>query len=60
MKKILAISLCAAMLAIMLVGGTMAYFTDAEAKTNTFTMGKVDINLVRVIWKTLQTCLQTD
>ena len=44
-KKILAIVLCIAMLAIAIVGGTMAYFTDTDAKTNTFTMGKVDIAL---------------
>lgn len=44
-KKILAITLCVAMLAIMLVSGTMAYFTDTHAQTNTFTMGKVDIDL---------------
>ena len=44
-KKILAITLCIAMLAIMLVSGTMAYFTDTQAQTNTFTAGKVDIIL---------------
>lgn len=44
-KKILAITLCVAMLAIALVSGTMAYFTDTHAQTNTFTMGKVDIEL---------------
>ena len=44
-KKILAIVLCVAMLAIAVVGGTLAYFTDNAAKTNTFTMGKVDIEL---------------
>ena len=44
-KKILAITLCVAMLAIMLVSGSLAYFTDTQAKTNTFTMGKVDIEL---------------
>lgn len=44
-KKILAITLCVAMLAIMLVSGTMAYFTDTQAKVNTFIMGKVDIEL---------------
>ena len=44
-KKVLALVLCVAMLAIAIVGGTMAYFTDADAKTNTFTMGKVDIAL---------------
>lgn len=44
-KKILALVLCVAMLAIAIVGGTLAYFTDNDAKTNTFTMGKVDIEL---------------
>lgn len=44
-KKILAITLCVAMLAIAIVGGTLAYFTDSGEQTNTFTMGKVDIEL---------------
>lgn len=44
-KKILAIVLCVAMLAIAIVGGTMAYFTDTKAQTNTFTAGKVEIGL---------------
>ena len=44
-KKILAITLCVAMLAIMLVSGTLAYFTDEHAQTNTFTAGKVGIAL---------------
>ena len=44
-KKIFAITLCVAMLAIMVVSGTMAYFTDTQAQTNTFTAGKVDIIL---------------
>lgn len=44
-KKILAIVLCVAMLAIAIVGGTMAYFTDTQEQVNTFTAGKVDIIL---------------
>ena len=44
-KKIVAIVLCVAMLAIAAVGGTLAYFTDNDAQTNTFTLGKVDIGL---------------
>ena len=44
-KKILAMSLCVVMLAIAIVGGTLAYFTDTDQKTNTFTVGKVDIIL---------------
>lgn len=42
-KKILAIVLCVAMLAIAIVGGTMAYFTDTKANTNTMTLGSVKI-----------------
>lgn len=45
-KKILAITLCVAMLAVALVGGTLAYFTDADAETNTFVVGNVDIELI--------------
>ena len=45
MKKIFAIALCVAMLAIVVVSGTMAYFTDNDSKTNIFTMGKVEIEL---------------
>jgi len=42
-KKILAIVLCVAMLAIAIVGGTMAYFTDNDADVNTFVVGNVEI-----------------
>ena len=48
-KKILAIVLCVAMLAIAIVGGTMAYFTDTDEVTNTFTAGKVGIRLDEAI-----------
>lgn len=44
-KKIFALVLCVAMLAIAIVGGTLAYFTDNKAQTNTFTAGKVAITL---------------
>lgn len=44
-KKIVAITLCVAMLAVMLVSGSLAYFTDNDAKTNTFTMGNVAIHI---------------
>lgn len=43
MKKILAIVLCVAMLAIAIVGGTMAYFTDTDAAQNVMTVGNVAI-----------------
>lgn len=44
-KKILAMCLCVAMLAIAIVGGTLAYFTDTDEATNTFTTAKVNIAL---------------
>lgn len=44
-KKIFAIVLCICMLAIAIVSGTMAYFTDTHEQTNTFTAGKVGIYL---------------
>ena len=45
-KKILAMCLCVAMLAIAIVGGTLAYFTDTDAETNVFVVGNVDIDLI--------------
>ena len=42
-KKIMALVLCVAMLAIAIVGGTLAYFTDEDAAKNVMTMGGVDI-----------------
>lgn len=45
-KKILAMCLCVAMLAIAIVGGTLAYFTDTDAETNVFTTGNVAIDLI--------------
>ena len=45
-KKILAIGLVVAMAATAVVGGTLAYFTDTDQKTNTFTAGGVKIALI--------------
>lgn len=45
-KKILAMCLVVAMLAIAIVGGTLAYFTDTEDEINVFTLGNVVIDLV--------------
>ena len=43
-KKIVA--MCATVaIAALAVGGTLAYFTDTDAKTNVFTTGNVDITL---------------
>lgn len=43
-KKIFAVVLCVAMLAIAVVGGSLAYFTDTDAQKNVMTTGKVDIS----------------
>lgn len=42
-KKILAMCLCVAMLAIAIVGGTLAYFTDTDADVNVMTTGNLQI-----------------
>ena len=44
-KKILALCLVVALAVTAVVGGTLAYFTDTDNETNTFTTGKVDITL---------------
>ena len=47
MKKTLtAIFLCVALVAIAIVGASLAYFTDTDEKTNTFTAGGVAIDLI--------------
>ena len=47
-KKLLAAGMVAALAATAVVGGTLAYFTDAEQKTNTMTIGNVEINIEEV------------
>ena len=44
-KKLTAVALVVCMLAIMLVGASLAYFTDKDEEVNTFTMGNVKIDL---------------
>ena len=45
-KKILSLTLVVCLLAIAVVGGTLAYFTDTDnVATNTFTVGDVKIKL---------------
>lgn len=44
-KKILSLCLIIALAATAVLGGTLAYFTDTDENTNTFTMGNVDITL---------------
>lgn len=45
-KKITAIFLCVALVAIAIVGASLAYFTDTDNAKNTFTVGNVKIDLV--------------
>ena len=46
MKKITALCLCVALLAVAVVGASLAYFTDTDNATNTFTVGNVKIDLI--------------
>lgn len=45
-KKIVLAVASLGLVATMAVGGTLAYFTDTDAKKNEFVLGKVDISLI--------------
>ena len=45
-KKITAIALVVCLVAVDVVGGSLAYFTDTDKAANVFTTGKVDIQLI--------------
>ena len=45
-KKLIAIFLCVALAAVAVVGASLAYFTDTDSETNTFTVGNVAIKLI--------------
>lgn len=45
-KKILVLALSLAMVAILAVGGSLAYFTSVDSADNTFTFGNVKIDLI--------------
>lgn len=49
-KKITAIALVVCLVAVAVVGGSLAYFTDKADATNTFTVGNVDITLTEPNW----------
>ena len=44
-RKIFTLALSVMMVAILAIGGTIAYFTDTDTATNVFTIGDVDIKL---------------
>ena len=50
-KKIVSLALVASLLALVIVGGTLAYFTDTESAENTFVVGNVDIDLTEPSWR---------
>ena len=50
-KKIVSTILVAALAATAVIGGTLAYFTDEDAKTNVLTVGNVDITLTEPGWE---------
>ena len=45
-RKTLALALTLCMVAILAIGGSLAYFTDTDEETNTFTVGGVKIDLI--------------
>lgn len=45
-KKITAMAMVVCLLAVAVAGGTLAYFTDTDAKANVFTVGNVEIELL--------------
>jgi len=53
MKKKKTLLAAVVMLLIFIVGGAIAYFTDTDTKTNTFTIGSVDITLTEDGWDAL-------
>lgn len=44
-KKLTLVVTCVVLVAAMVIGGTLAYFTDTKTANNTFTMGNVKIAL---------------
>lgn len=53
-KQITALATCVATVAIAVVGGTLAYFTDTDEATNTFTLGNVTIALHEGAYENVQ------
>lgn len=50
-KKITAIALVICLMAVAVIGGSLAYFTDNDEATNTFTVGNVKIDLTEPNWE---------
>ena len=50
MNKKKTITAAVVLMLVLLVGGLVAYFTDTDEKTNTFTVGNVDIEVLEDAW----------
>lgn len=50
-RKIVSLCLAAVLVVMAIAGATVAYFTDTDAKDNTFTVGNVDITLTEPNWE---------
>ena len=50
-KKLVLLSTAVILVAMMVVGGTLAYFTADDAATNVFTIGDVEIDLTEPLWE---------
>ena len=60
MKKKKTFIAAVVLLLVFVVGGAIAYFTDTDTKTNTFTIGNVDIELVEPNWQSAIEMSATD
>ena len=49
-RKIILLASALCLVAVLAIGGSLAYFTDSEEATNTFTVGNVDITLTEPNW----------
>lgn len=54
-KKVTSFALLIALVALLVGGVTMAFFTDSDEATNTFTVGDVDIELTEPGWEEPET-----
>ncbi len=52
MKKRKTIIAAVVLLLVFMVGGAIAYFTDTDSATNTFTIGDIDISVTEPTWTT--------
>ena len=44
------VALSAALIGVLAIGGALAYFTDGDTATNTFTVGKISLDLQEPNW----------